>query len=113
MREQPTLTQLNLRIPTTLAHQLEELAEAEHIAKIDIARQLLWEGVTRRRQELALRLYGEGKVSKSRAAELAGLSLWELTEIVAQKGLRWDYDVEEAKSEMATVVAHTKRRSPR
>jgi predicted HTH domain antitoxin len=113
MREQQTLTQLNLRIPMTLAHQLEELAEAEHIAKIDIARQLLWEGVTRRRQELALRLYGEGEVRKSRAVELAGLSLWELTEIVAQKGLRWDYDVEEAKQEMATVVAPTKRRSPK
>jgi predicted HTH domain antitoxin len=113
MREQQPLTQLNLRIPDTLAHQLEELAEIEHVAKIDLARQLLWEGVTRRCQEVALHMYSERRVSKSRAAELAGLPLWELTEIVAQKGQRWDYDIEEAKQEMATVVAHTKRRSPR
>lgn len=98
------VTQLNLRIPPDLARELDTLAQTEHLEKIDIARQLLWEGVTRRKQELALKLYVEGKVTKAKAAEIAGLSLWEMTDLVEQRGVRWDYDLAEAKAEIAAVL---------
>ena len=74
MRTQPTLEQLNIRIPNKLARELATLADAEHIAKIDIVRQPLWEGIARWKQEVALKLYEHSQVSKSRAAEIAGLS---------------------------------------
>jgi len=104
------VTQLNIRIPQDLAQELEELALVEHIERIDIARQLLWEGVARRKQELAVRLYAEGKVTKARAAELAGLSLWEMIALVEQQGIRWDYSVEEAKAEIKEVLRQVQRR---
>jgi len=104
------VTQLNIRIPQDLAQELEELALVEHIERIDIARQLLWEGVARRKQELALRLYTEGKVTKARAAELAGLSLWEMIKLVEQQGIRWDYSLEEAKAEIQEVLRQVQRR---
>ena len=66
MPEKHTVTQLNIRIPPTLAQALEELAAAEHLEKIDIARQILWDGVARRKQEHALKLYADGKVTKTR-----------------------------------------------
>jgi len=105
MPTQSTLEQLNLRIPKKLARELAALAEVEHIAKIDMARQLLWEGITRRKQEVALKLYDQGQVSKSRAAEIAGLSLWEFTDLVAQRGTRWDYTLEDAKQELQRVLS--------
>lgn len=107
MPAQTTQEQLNLRIPKKLARELEALAEVEHVAKIDIARQLLWEGIARRKQEVALKLYGQGQVSKSRAAEIAGLSLWEFTELVEQQGARWDYSLEEAKQELQRLLSET------
>jgi predicted HTH domain antitoxin len=110
MAAKQTIRQLNIRIPVTLARELEELAQAEHLEKIDIARQLLWEGVARRKQERALQLYATGKVTKSKAAELAGISLWEMTDLVAQKGLRWEYSLEEAKAEIAEVLQAAHRR---
>ena len=109
MPEQQQVTQLNLRIPKALARELEELAHAEHLEKIDMARQLLWEGVAKRKQERALRLYAEGKVSKSRAAELAGLSLWELMDLIEQQGARWDYSLEEAKTELKGALRLAQR----
>ena len=109
MPEQRQVTQLNIRIPRALARDLEELAHAEHLEKIDMARQLLWEGVAKHKQERALRLYAEGKVTKSRAAELAGLSLWELMELVEQPGRRWDYSLEEAKVELKEVLKVAQR----
>jgi predicted HTH domain antitoxin len=105
MPAQTAQEQLNLRIPKKLARELEALAEVEHVAKIDIARQLLWEGIARRKQEIALKLYGQGQVSKSRAAEIAGLSLWEFTELVEQQGARWDYSLEEAKQELQRLLS--------
>jgi predicted HTH domain antitoxin len=105
MPTQTTIEQLNIRIPKKLARELEALAEVEHVAKIDMARQLLWEGIARRKKEVALKLYEQGQVSKSRAAELAGLSLWEFTELVERRGMRWDYSLEEAKQELQRVLS--------
>src|SRR5581483_7160031 len=105
MPTQAMLEQLNIRIPKKLARALEALAEVEHVAKIDMARQLLWEGVARRKQEVALKLYEEGQVSKSRAAEIAGLSLWEFTDLVERRGTRWDYSLEDAKQELQRVLS--------
>jgi predicted HTH domain antitoxin len=102
---QTALEQLNIRIPKKLARELEALAEVEHVAKIDMVRQLLWEGIARRKQEVALKLYGQGQASKSRAAEIAGLSLWEFTELVEQRGTRWDYSLEEAKQELQRMLS--------
>ncbi|MGE0826476.1 MAG: UPF0175 family protein [Candidatus Binatia bacterium] len=105
MPTQAALEQLNLRIPKKQARELAALAEAEHVAKIDMARQLLWEGIARRKQEVALKLYEQRQVSKGRAAEIAGLSLWEFTDLVTQRGTRWDYSVEDAKQELRRVLS--------
>jgi predicted HTH domain antitoxin len=107
MPAQTALEQLNIRIPKKLARELEALAEVEHVAKIDMARQLLWEGIARRKQEVALTRYEQGQVSKSRAAALAGLSLWEFTDLVERRGTRWDYSLEEAKQELQRVLSDT------
>lgn len=111
MRGQAGIEQLNIRIPKKLAQELETLAEVEHVAKIDMARQLLWEGIARRKQERAFKLYEQGQVSKSRAAEMAGLSLWEFMEVVEHRGVRWNYSLEEAKQELQRVLSGDKAAS--
>ena len=107
MPTQAALEQLNIRIPKKLSRELEALAEVEHVAKIDMARQLLWEGIARRKQEVALKLHEQGQVTKSRAAEIAGLSLWEFTELVQKQGARWDYSLEDAKQELQRILSET------
>ena len=87
----------------------KQAMDSSHLEKIDIARQLLWEGVARRKQELALRLYAEGKITKSKAAEVAGISLWDMMALVEQRGVRWEYSLEEAKAELTEVLKHVQR----
>jgi len=79
--------QINLRVPGQVMADLDHLAQEERVARIDLARKILLEGVAQRKRELALRLYREGKASKSRAAEIAGISLWELLDLAAQAEL--------------------------
>ncbi len=107
MPTQASLEQLNIRIPKKLSRELAALAEAEHVAKIDMARQLLWEGIARRKQEVALKLHTQGHITKSRAAEIAGLSLWEFTDLVHKQGTRWDYSLEDAKQELQRILSET------
>jgi len=109
MKRKQVLAQVNIRIPSELERELENLAQAENIGKVDIARQILREGVARRKQELALRLYNQGKVTRAKAAQIAGVSLWEITELLERLGTRWHYSLEEAKAEIREVIKQAQR----
>ncbi len=97
--------QINLRVSDEVASDLDALAEQERASRIDLARQILLEGVARRKRDLALRLYHEGKVSKSRAAEIAGVSLWEMMDLIDQAALPTAYSLQEAVEEVRRLVA--------
>jgi predicted HTH domain antitoxin len=92
-----------------LAEELDKLAEYEHSSRIDLARQILWEGVARRKQERALALYAEGKVTKSKAAEIAGISLWEMMEIVRERRIPSGYTLTEALNEVRRLLGQEGR----
>lgn len=80
--------QLNVRLPRTILQDVAEVAAIEHLDRTAVIRKLLAEGLVRYRLDHALRLYGEGRISKARAAELARVSLYELSDEVEQRGLR-------------------------
>ena len=98
--------QINLRVPGEVASDLDALAEQERASRIDLARQILLEGIANRKRALALRLYREGKVSKSRAAEIAGISLWEMMDLIDQAAFPTAYTLQEAVEEVRRLVAH-------
>ncbi len=97
--------QINLRVSDELVSDLDALAEQERASRIDLARQILLEGIANRKRSLALRLYREGKVSKSRAAEIAGISLWEMMDLIDQAALPTAYTLREAVEEVRRLVA--------
>ena len=96
--------QVNLRVPPEVADDLDRLAAEEHLSRIDLARQILLEGVARRKQALALQLYQEGKVSRSRAAEMAGVSLWEMMDLIDQAEVKAAYSLREAVEDIRQVI---------
>lgn len=97
--------QLNLRVPAQAISDLDHLAQEERLARVDLARKILLEGVAQRKRDWALRLYREGKVSKSRAAEMAGISLWEMVDLVAEAELPATYTLAEAVEDIRRLVA--------
>ena len=97
--------QINIRVPGELASVLDRLAEQEQASRVDLTRQILMDGIQRRKQGLAVRLYRDGKMSKSRAAELAGLSLWEVIDLIDQAEVPGLYTVEDAVQEIRRLVA--------
>ena len=97
--------QINLRVPDEVLSDLDALAEQGRASRIDLARQILLEGIARRKRDLALRLYREGKVSKSRAAEIAGVSLWEMMDMIDQAALPTAYTLQDAVEDVRRLVA--------
>ena len=52
---------------------------------------------------LAIELYREGKVSLGKAAEIAGVSKWEMIEILASKNVPIQYDIKDLEKDIKTL----------
>ena len=70
----------------------------------DVARLLGARDLSRAVRELvALELYREGVISLGKAAEIAGLSLWEMMELLARKGVPIRYGPEDLDEDLRTL----------
>jgi predicted HTH domain antitoxin len=52
---------------------------------------------------LAVELYREGKISLGKATEIAGVTKWEMMEILASKGIPIQYDVKDLDNDVKTL----------
>ncbi|RLE64773.1 MAG: hypothetical protein DRJ47_06820 [Thermoprotei archaeon] len=95
---------LSVRVPKEVRKGLEELAKLEGRDKAEIVREILIKGVKEKRVETALRLYREGKVTLWKAAELAGLSLWEMIEELEKRGVELQYGLEELEEDLRAAL---------
>ena len=80
---------LGARVQEELEQQLAEFMRLEGVDKSTAVRKILERGISEWRVERALKLLGEGKITFARAAELAGISLWELADLVRERKVEW------------------------
>lgn len=57
------------------------------------------------KQELAVSLYAQGRLSVGKARELAGMSLWAFRQLLALRGVPSHYDVPDLEEDLATLRA--------
>lgn len=80
---------VSARVPDYLYKDIEAFMTEEHLEKSASIRKLLAEGLQHWKQKRALRLLEEGKVTFLKAAEMSETSIWELADIVREKGIVW------------------------
>jgi metal-responsive CopG/Arc/MetJ family transcriptional regulator len=83
---------ISARIPRELAKELERLMREEHLEKSAALRKLLHLGLKDYRLDRALAELSKGRISLSRAAEEAGVSVWELVDEAARHRVAWVAD---------------------
>ena len=83
---------ISTRIPKRLKKELEEYMKVEHLEKSTAIRKLLFESLQKWREEYALKLLSEGKTTVSKAAEIAGLSIWEFIAKIKESKMVWVKD---------------------
>jgi len=79
------------RVPEDLYEAIEEIRAEETVDRSTAVKRLLERGVEDWRIESAVRRYREGEVSRGRAAELAGVSLWRFQDLLAERDVESNY----------------------
>lgn len=83
------LTTVAARVPPKLERIIIEVAEIEGIDRSTALRKLVERGAQAWRRERALDLLKKGEVTLWKAAEVAGVSLWEMVDLVEGAGVQW------------------------
>jgi len=89
---------ISLRLPRETIKKLSELAEKEGKDRSSLIREILENGVKEKNLNHAVELYRTAQITGWRAAQLAGISLWNFYKILAEKGVLIQYsehDLEE------------------
>jgi predicted HTH domain antitoxin len=103
-----TLKPLAVRVPAEVEKEICAIVQEEKLDKATVVRNLLETGIAEWRKQTAMSLLQKGKVTFSKAAEIAKLSLWEFADLAKQHNVEWvRYSSEEAEREFkaATVTA--------
>lgn len=87
--ESLTLKPLAVRITEKIEKEIHEVVEREKLDKATVVRNLLEIGIVEWRKQTALELLRDGKVTFTKAAEMAKLSLWEFADLVKQRNVEW------------------------
>ena len=86
--------QVNIRLGRDLVEEIDRLANEDAVDRSEMARRLLDHGVAARRKRRALEEYRSGNVTAWRAAELAGVSLYEMLDRIHDEGIAYDLDTD-------------------
>jgi predicted HTH domain antitoxin len=80
---------VSARIPREMEGEVEELMREEHLEKSAALRKILHLGLEGYRRDRALRLLSERKVTLSKAAEVAKVSIWEMLSLAKERRIEW------------------------
>ena len=78
---------LGVRLGPEEVKAIEERAKEAGVDKSTALRQLLKLGIKQFNLERALDLYKQGKISLGKAAEIANISIWEMMDVMKERGL--------------------------
>jgi predicted HTH domain antitoxin len=92
MNERITIT-----IPSELNEELERMQKEMKLDKSSIIRQFLMQALEEWKKKTTLNAYKAGKITIGKAAEQAGISLWEFLELCNSQQIQLDFTIEDAK----------------
>ncbi len=95
--------QVATRVGGDLLAHIKEIEKETRADRAEVIRRLLDEGVKQYRLKKAVALLREGKVTVSRAAEIAGTSVWDMLEVMHVKRIHIPYTAEDLRKGLELV----------
>lgn len=92
------------RLPEDMVRDLEVIERCEQTDRSTAVRKLLWRAIRDWKVEHYARDYGRGVIGVGRAAEAAGVSVWEMLMYVRQHKIGAQYDLEELRHDLTVVL---------
>ena len=94
---------ISARLPKDRIKLIEEIAHEEKVDKSTILDRALEHYTREWSLKKALELYRNGTITLSRAAEIAGLSIWEIIDTLEKRKIILQYDAEDLEEDMKTI----------
>lgn len=91
---------VSARLPPERVKQLEEIAKEEKIDRSTVMDRALEEYISGWKLRKALNKYALGEVTLPKAAEIAGLSIWEMIDEVAERDIQAQYSLDDLKEDL-------------
>lgn len=87
------ITTISVRLPDEVKKELKEFERDEKLIQTSEAtRKLLLMGLETWRRERSLALLSQGKISFSKAAQMAKLNVWDFTSLIKERKIVWIKD---------------------
>ncbi|WP_435119704.1 UPF0175 family protein [Halolamina sp. C58] len=83
---------ISVRVHDELEAELDAYLEDENLDRSTAVRKLLSEGLEEWRREQALEQLAAGSITFSKAAELAGMSVWDFAQLAKEHDISWVAD---------------------
>jgi predicted HTH domain antitoxin len=83
---------ISVRVPDELEAELEAYLEDENLDRSTAVRKLLSEGLQEWRREQVLDQLAAGSITFSKAAEFAGMSVWDFAQVAKERNVTWVSD---------------------
>lgn len=80
---------ISARVPDELKEELDLYLQEEKLDRDTAVQKLLIEGLEDWRQGRALEKLETGEITVTRAAELAGVSVWDFVRLTAEQNVTW------------------------
>ena len=99
----PAKAQIATRVDRELLEQIERIEKEVRADRSEVIRRLLDEGVKQYQTKKAIELLRDGKITVSRAAEIARVSIWDMLEIMHMKKIPIPYGAEDLREGLESM----------
>lgn len=96
------------RLPEDLVRELAMIESIEQTDRSSTVRRLLSRAVREWKREHFAREYGAGRLTLARAAQDAGVSLWEMIDYLRQQKIAAQYDLADLKEDLADIAGDSR-----
>ncbi len=90
---------IGIRLPKEIMKNIEKLGKEEMEDRSTIIRKLIIIGYANLIKKKAIERYLKGEITMSKAAKIAGLTLWEMEKYMIEQGYKSDYSIEDLERE--------------
>jgi predicted HTH domain antitoxin len=85
-------------------NEIEMLSKEFHTDRTEIVKELIREGLKLKLKKRALELYANRKVTLQKAAEMMGVSIWEMLDVLRREEIHLDYGLEELEEDLEPIL---------
>ncbi len=94
---------ITTRVSDEIEEEIRSISKREQLDRSTVVRRLLVVGIKDWKIKYALEQYSEGKITIWKAARMAGISLRQMLDIAAKKGIPFQYTLEDLREDFGSI----------